>query len=66
MDSHIYGIGMSYTKYIPQVLKDICRIYQDWYSIYHIYDNIECNCLHFEDNFRKLVISLSYTLHANG
>ena len=56
---HIQGI---YHEYL-QVAKDICRIYQDWYSIYHIYDNIKDYCRHFEDNFRKSVISLSYMLH---
>ena len=51
----------------PQVLKDICRIYQDCNGIYRIYnDNIADNYRHFEDNFQKSVISLSYTLHANG
>ena len=31
-----------------------------------MYDNIEDNHRHFVDNFRKSVISMSYTLDANG
>ena len=50
----------------PQVLKDICRICHYGYSIYSIYDNIEYSYRHFEDNFRKSIISMSYTLYANG
>ena len=32
-------------------------------TVYHIYDNIKDNSRHFEDNFRKSVISMSCTLH---
>ena len=59
--SHNHVISHGY----PQVLKDICRIYHNWYSIYHVYDNLNIED-NFEDNFRKSVISMSHTLYANG
>ena len=35
-------------------------------TVYTIYDNIEDSCRHFEDNFRKSVISMSHMLYVNG